>query len=307
MVGSNISIATSGTPVVQTFIGNATAATQIIPMAVPAPPYIRYIITNNEYSDPAVAIIADSTTVSNDAYEEDGLFITKNWNPSGPVAGPSNFGISGLDINLTTDPSNTQPMTFAFLSGEAIYVAPMSQTHYAYVHGLDIFVTPFTTGGTCLFDEIKGAEFEILMGDGATASVFNATQMKCLYLASRGWQANATGTIGSCYGLDIGPPRTQVGCLIQHNYALHINNQNDSPTLNPDSWGIFEDSTAQKNALGTLNLGGSAGPLLSSGVGSPNTVVTAPVGSVYFRTDGGTSTTFYVKETGAGNTGWVAK
>ena len=44
-----------------------------------------------------------------------------------------------------------------------------------------------------------------------------------------------------------------------------------------------------------------------SGSGSPESVVTAPVGSLYTRTDGGAGTTLYVKESGAGNTGWVAK
>lgn len=44
-----------------------------------------------------------------------------------------------------------------------------------------------------------------------------------------------------------------------------------------------------------------------SGSGSPESVVTAPVGSVYTRTDGGASTTLYVKESGSGNTGWIAK
>jgi hypothetical protein len=45
----------------------------------------------------------------------------------------------------------------------------------------------------------------------------------------------------------------------------------------------------------------------TSGTGSPESVVTAPVGSMYTRTDGGAGTTLYVKESGAGNTGWVAK
>lgn len=44
-----------------------------------------------------------------------------------------------------------------------------------------------------------------------------------------------------------------------------------------------------------------------SGTGSPEGVVTANVGSIYRRTDGGASTTLYVKESGAGNSGWVAK
>jgi len=43
------------------------------------------------------------------------------------------------------------------------------------------------------------------------------------------------------------------------------------------------------------------------GTGSPETVVTAPVGTLFLRTDGGAGTTLYVKESGAGNTGWIAK
>lgn len=44
-----------------------------------------------------------------------------------------------------------------------------------------------------------------------------------------------------------------------------------------------------------------------NGSGTPESVVSAPVGSIYTRTDGGTGTTLYVKESGTGNTGWAAK
>lgn len=44
------------------------------------------------------------------------------------------------------------------------------------------------------------------------------------------------------------------------------------------------------------------------GKGTPEGAVVAAIGSLYLRLDGGTSTTFYVKESGDGtNTGWVAK
>lgn len=58
---------------------------------------------------------------------------------------------------------------------------------------------------------------------------------------------------------------------------------------------------------------GSAGAYFSGttglffGSGSPEGVKTAGPGSVYFNSSGGTGTTMYVKETGSGNTGWVAK
>jgi hypothetical protein len=45
----------------------------------------------------------------------------------------------------------------------------------------------------------------------------------------------------------------------------------------------------------------------TSGSGTPEGVVTAPIGSLYTRTDGGAATTLYVKESGTGSTGWVAK
>lgn len=57
---------------------------------------------------------------------------------------------------------------------------------------------------------------------------------------------------------------------------------------------------------GAVSVSGTAATW-TSGTGSPESVKTAPVGSLYTRTDGGASTTLYVKESGAGNTGWIAK
>ena len=48
------------------------------------------------------------------------------------------------------------------------------------------------------------------------------------------------------------------------------------------------------------------GRTLAVGSGSPEGVVTAPPGSLYLNTAGGSGTTFYVKRTGTGNTGWFA-
>lgn len=59
---------------------------------------------------------------------------------------------------------------------------------------------------------------------------------------------------------------------------------------------------ARQFPVGSENVAG-----LYSGTGTPEGAVSAPVGSVYRRGDGGTSTTLYVKESGTGNTGWVAK
>jgi hypothetical protein len=50
----------------------------------------------------------------------------------------------------------------------------------------------------------------------------------------------------------------------------------------------------------------ASGPLVISGSGSPEGVVTAPPGSEYANESGGAGTTKWFKESGTGNTGWVA-
>lgn len=57
-----------------------------------------------------------------------------------------------------------------------------------------------------------------------------------------------------------------------------------------------------------IAMGSATAPYITSGTGTPQGNLIAPVGSIYMRIDGGSSTSFYVKESGAGlNTGWVAK
>lgn len=69
--------------------------------------------------------------------------------------------------------------------------------------------------------------------------------------------------------------------------------------------GASADSRPRNVHVGTMVTIGTS--QFRSGAGSPEGVVAAPVGSFYLRTDGGAGTTMYVKESGVGNTGWVAK
>lgn len=43
------------------------------------------------------------------------------------------------------------------------------------------------------------------------------------------------------------------------------------------------------------------------GYGSPLNTVSAGIGSIYMRLDGGASTSIYIKESGTDGSGWVAK
>jgi hypothetical protein len=47
--------------------------------------------------------------------------------------------------------------------------------------------------------------------------------------------------------------------------------------------------------------------VIRSGAGTPESAVTGNVCDLYLRTDGGANTTLYIKESGTGNTGWIAK
>lgn len=60
-------------------------------------------------------------------------------------------------------------------------------------------------------------------------------------------------------------------------------------------------------AAESLNYGnkGLDARILKVGTGTPEGVVTAPIGSLYQRTDGGNATALYVKGSTAGNTGWL--
>lgn len=84
----------------------------------------------------------------------------------------------------------------------------------------------------------------------------------------------------------------------------------DLNRFNGNASALADNGTGTR--VGLLN-DGLAAPYLNSsvlylaGTGSPEGVYAAPVGSQFIRTDGGAGTSFYVKESGTGNTGWVAK
>jgi hypothetical protein len=79
-------------------------------------------------------------------------------------------------------------------------------------------------------------------------------------------------------------------------------------TVPVGTWDIYSDSSRESLfKSGKFRFLSSTGPTLTFGAGTPEGVVNAPVGSLFCRTDGGASTTLYVKQSGTGNTGWVAK
>jgi hypothetical protein len=103
--------------------------------------------------------------------------------------------------------------------------------------------------------------------------------------------------------------RGQGGTLyvVQSNVTKFAFRTNDFIPFTDNNLNIGSQTFRPANTW-SVNLRPGAGSVTwTSGAGTPEGSVTAVVGSMYTRTDGGAGTTLYVKEAGAGNTGWVAK
>ena len=66
----------------------------------------------------------------------------------------------------------------------------------------------------------------------------------------------------------------------------------------------YTEALILNRTTGAMTIAGGA--IIMAGTGTPEGIKTAPVGSIFLRTDGGASTTLYVKQSGTGNTGWAA-
>ena len=78
--------------------------------------------------------------------------------------------------------------------------------------------------------------------------------------------------------------------------------------VNPETTGVYNLGVPAKKWLNvdtdTITLGTDS--KIQTGTGTPEGVVAATVGNIFIRTDGGVGSTVYSKESGVGNTGWVA-
>lgn len=156
----------------------------------------------------------------------------------------------------------------------------------------------------------NNADGSLVQGVDAEAANLNSgnpNNLRGLYILASQY---GSGTIPVVAGIYVDSPGGGAGAgNITFNSAIYINDQSSaaSGSTIAATWGIYEISVTERNALGSINLGGASGPLLSTGTGSPEGAVTATPGSLYLNQSGGSGTTLYVKESGSGNTGWVGK
>lgn len=168
---------------------------------------------------------------------------------------------------------------------------------------------PHATTGGILTDSAGltytgGASHQLDVGDGSLGATLRvngaagqARDMRYLTNGSNRWlfRVSATAESGSDAGSDFQIlPRADAGGAIDTAFQI-VRAAGGAITLARPT--IITSSLRVSNTAATI----------TSGTGSPEGVVTAPVGSLFLRTDGGAGTTLYIKESGAGNTGWDDK
>lgn len=167
------------------------------------------------------------------------------------------------------------------------------------------------------FDTTTSAVLSTSTGDTLNSGVKNSGSARMLVIQPAiPFSASGTGRVALL-------TETGLSELVQ------LNNYN----VTFDGANLYNFPRPIRNLSGTLNLGGAGDGVefnmggarralvrtdgsivpqnaisrIHAGAGSPEGVVTASVGSIYLRNDGGAGTSFYVKQSGTGNTGWVGK
>ena len=137
----------------------------------------------------------------------------------------------------------------------------------------------------------------LLGGSSSAASIRNSVLIA--------GYASQTWTDGSAYGAELRFETTINGATTRTPWMTLGNNGTLSLAATTSS---TSTTTGALVVSGGAGIAGAVNSLYQRvGSGAPEGVVTAPVGAVFHRTNGGAGTSFYVKESGTGNTGWVAK
>lgn len=250
----------------------------------------------------------------NDPTRGDGLT-----SDAGNGAGASFF--SGHYLNFGTFSSKGS------LQGHAVYGTLGANASYGEAAGFVCSLTGARAGGL-----IEGVEATVVDGSGSQAraacfvGIMKEDNASITYWSRGIWMSSqGTNAAGDAYYAD--------GASGWKNFLNFKHTDGTTNRLRVDSTGKLFIGTNSRNlydagtALQTdtsFTSGGSiyaatsvqcGGVYLNSdnsrfiswGTGAPNGVVTASPGAVYLNLSGGAATTLYVKESGTGNTGWVAK
>jgi hypothetical protein len=218
------------------------------------------------------------------------------------------------DTKISALPASTTPLA----GTEVLPIVQSSTTRQVSVANLtagravntgQLTVTNATGGATA-------ANYLAVVGSVADNSNYPAIELQggTLYQAGRAPKvalANAGLGVGLYSGYLASTFTAQYAIYLDSSAGLQLQSSASGTPVTKLSLGTGDDVTLP---LGNLVIGTSGkgitlpgGITWTSGSGSPEGVVTAPVGSLYSRSDGGLLTSLYVKESGSGNTGWMGK
>jgi hypothetical protein len=155
---------------------------------------------------------------------------------------------------------------------------------------------PSSSSGFRLAYKSNGNTFEFTDGTGTANTAFVAM----LNLSSYYIQNVFSMTFGASGGGSAVAP----AALYSNASGLHVSHGNGSVSQTIQDW-VYSDLSS--TFYGTVKVQNAA-TIRSGSAATPNSVVTGNVGDLYMSTNGGASTTLWVKESGAAtNTGWVGK
>lgn len=196
-------------------------------------------------------------------------------NLSGQNIGTNYKGILNLSATINTNLSGTlQVITDG--DGNA---SPLKLSTSA----IDVGTFVSFGGITNDFPALKrnGTVLEVKLADDSNYALvrLNSLETQAITIASNNIYFGGAGGVG-----DVALSRNN----ISSNISISLNGLSNTHF----SFNKIDDTTEVK---------------LIKGSSDPEGAVTATQGSVYMRTGGGAGSSFYVKESGSGNTGWVGK
>lgn len=167
-----------------------------------------------------------------------------------------------------------------------------------------------TLSGMTITAGTVGQNYITIDGDDATYTAYTGGVRRILITTSSMSFYDSTGTLGATITASgSGLLVTASGGELQVLGDFVVGGGNIIPSLN-DTIDIGTSSLQFRQGLFRLvgvRTNGAAFAAVMGGSGSPEGVITGSPGYIYLRTDGGAGTSLYVKESGTGNTGWVAK
>lgn len=146
-----------------------------------------------------------------------------------------------------------------------------------------------------------------------TSSIYN-TMFNCSVINPTGVAVNISGSYGVHFrgGIIDGDINISADShLSKFDRVRETENTTVTDLSTTTNWDSIKDSynhsAQQKQSPSFARIEAGTAAKIFSGPDSPEGAVAAPAGSIYMRTDGGTNTTFYVKESGTGAIGWSGK